>query len=55
MAGEQTEVIGYEEPNAAQFYIKLKGIKPKVGRTWLSSTTFCRRPSAGQIVTSHAR
>ena len=32
MAGEQTEVIGYEEPNAAQFYIELKGIEPKVWR-----------------------
>jgi hypothetical protein len=32
MAGEQTEVIGYEEPNAAQFHIELKGIEPKVWR-----------------------
>ena len=32
MAGGQTEVIGYAESNAAQFYIELKGIEPKVWR-----------------------
>jgi hypothetical protein len=30
MTGEQTEIISYAEPNAAQFHIELEGIEPKV-------------------------